>query len=391
MLVSMKRSSTKQSLISVVTFAILISALLGCTAEQNQGESETIEEATPTPGTITETQNEIAQPFRGELTIYSTEPVFQNGLDRTWDQAIVDVGAVVYHGGLFHLFYNGTQHYTLNRGGSYDVAFQRSSVGYAVSANGYHWYRMQEAPILTLENAEMSIFNARVSSVLVLEDDTWVMYLYSQNNDVGFPPGSILRASAPAPEGPWNFDGVPVLEPGGTGTWDGYAVRFPDVSRADDGFVMYYVGFSDRIGFGRGLMMMGIAISSDGISWTKYDDPTTEDGTYRESDPIFSLDAAPWGQNALRIQRVWQTSDGWEMIYSAAPDYFASPLFGYATSADGINWSFGSDAPIWTPENIRGVTALGFADMLYHDGEYYFYFNATKDNFSSDVYLAIAE
>jgi predicted GH43/DUF377 family glycosyl hydrolase len=383
--------SKKQLLLRTVFLLLLLPALMGCSTAPNQDEPESTEEVSTDEETTVKAENRIAQPFSGELTTYSTEPVFQNGLDRTWDQAIVDVGAVVYHGGLFHLFYNGTQNYTMNRGGSYDVAFQRSSVGYAVSANGYDWYRMGDSPILTLENTEMSIFNARVSSAVVLDDGTWVMYLYAQNNDFGFPPGSILRASAPAPEGPWHFDDVPVLEPGGAGTWDGYAVRFPDVSQVDDGFVMYYVGLSDRIGFGRGLVMMGVATSSDGISWTKHDDPTTEDGTYRESDPIFSLDAAPWGRSSFRIQRVWQTSAGWEMIYSAASDYFASPLFGYATSADGINWSFGSDAPIWTPENIRGVTALGFAEILYYNGEYYFYFNATKDNFSGDVYLAIAE
>ena len=79
------------------------------------------------------------------------------------------------------------------------------------------------------------------------------------------------------------------------------------------------------------------------------------------------------------------------MTYSAASNYFASPLTGYATSPDGMEWSFFGDAPILTPDNIRGVTALGFADVLYHDGKYYFYFNATKDDFSGDVYLATSE
>ena len=379
----------KISFTSLIISLVFIFVLAGCATSQ-QGKPAAERAESSAPGVFSEGENESVSPFEGALTIYSSDPVFQRGLERTWDQAIVDLGAVLYHDGLFHLFYNGTEYYTIDRGGSYNTTFQPSLVGYAVSANGYDWYRMADAPILIVEGMEVPTFNARVSSVVVGDDGTWMMYLYSQSNDARFPPGAILLATASAPEGPWTLKTKPVLSPGGKGTWDDFAVHFPDILKTDDGYLMYYIGIKDT-GFGSAELMMGMATSNDGFSWTKYDDPTTSEGDFRESDPVFILDTELWGGTSFRPLRVLQDGNGWEMLYSASNNFFSPPQFGHARSVDGIEWLPVGDIPILTDESLDGAKALGFADMLYHDGTYYLYFNATKDDATGNIYLATSE
>ncbi len=80
-----------------------------------------------------------------------------------------------------------------------------------------------------------------------------------------------------------------------------------------------------------------------------------------------------------------------QTLYAATNDYFGPPQIGRAKSIDGIAWQPVGNSPILTEENLDGSRALGFADMLYHDGTYYLYFNATKDDATGDIYLAISE
>jgi len=65
----------------------------------------------------------------------------------------------------------------------------------------------------------------------------------------------------------------PVLVPSAKG-WDSYSVRRPDVVRVADGYRMYYLGI------GQAGSMVGMASSSDGIHWTRYNDPDTADPLY---------------------------------------------------------------------------------------------------------------
>ncbi|MEN8171617.1 MAG: hypothetical protein ABFS03_01920 [Chloroflexota bacterium] len=386
----------KRWISSLIISAIWVSFISSCITPQSTGNINNLAGSIlPTkPANKSPSSNEediTPSSFSGLLTIYSSEPVFHHGQDRTWEQAIVDPGAMLYHDGTFHLFYNGSQHYTPPRGGTYDVANHVSSVGYAVSADGYRWYRMSETPIFSINNINQPIYNARVSCAIVMDDGTWVMYFYTQNNDSFQPAGSIYRATAQSPIGPWHFDSTPVLSPGTNGTWDSYAVRYPDVIGTDDGYIMYYTGIYDGPSLGPNSSSIGMATSIDGISWTKKDDPSTSAGLFVESDPVFRAGTAAWAQSTFRNHRIWQTPEGWFMIYAASSGYLQPRSYGVATSQDGITWHHFEDNPIFTPNSLHNATALGASDILYHNGKYYFYFNASKDEFTGDIYLAISE
>ncbi|MBE9524234.1 MAG: hypothetical protein IMY76_03990 [Chloroflexi bacterium] len=374
---------------------LLIVFLFACTTKQifdNNNDTEVVSKNQPSHTHIPDLGQDVLPPsFNGLLELYSNEPVFQRGLDRTWDQAIVDPGVILSHNGIFHVFYNGIQHYSPLRGGTYDSTLQKCSVGYAVSTDGYDWYRMTDSPIITLDDIGYETYNARVSSVVLTDDGTWVMYIYTQSNDSIHPPGVILRATADNPAGPWIFDDFPILSPGSNGTWDSYALRFPDVIRTDDGYSMYYTGYFSGTSQGSTNALMGLATSRDGVTWSKWDNPITDDDLFRESDPVFGPGDADWGRRSLKTYRVWQTTDGWNMIFALSLNYFGTSSFGYASSSDGTTWHHFEGNPVFSSQDLRNATSVGCSDIIYINGKYYFYFNASKDEFTGDIYLAISE
>lgn len=329
-------------------------------------------EAIPAPA-----QELVAEPFSGELTLYSDEPVFQRGLPGTWDAASAKPGAVVFHDGLFHMFYNGRD------------TSSSTKIGYAISLDGYTWNRMTEAPVLAADDVNYAYRHVFCSSVLAKDDGTWVMYFSTLHESMGEPAGAVGRATAREPTGPWTPNDIPVLQPGRLDTWDAPLIGQPDVLKKDDGYVMYYTGWHYREG--QWSAWIGMATSPDGITWTKHDDPTTTEDLLRDSDAVLGIGVSDWEAAKVTNPRVWRMSDVWGMIYSGASSLEGVDSVGYATSSDGVEWSCFEGNPVLMPENIQGVVSIGSAELLYHDGKYLLYFSATKDGQTWDVYLATSE
>ena len=106
---------------------------------------------------------------------------------------------------------------------------------------------------------------------------------------------------------------------------------------------MYYSG----IDLFTGPLMIGLATSSDGINWTKFDDPATTSDLYAESDPV--LKPAPfssqWDSLGVWYSHVRTTATGWEMYYTGTSP--GTDSLGYASSLDGVTWSKDVDNPIF--------------------------------------------
>ena len=131
----------------------------------------------------------------------------------------------------------------------------------------------------------------------------------------------------------------PILNPGSPGEWDESFVSPNAVLATDSGYLMYYSGGNgypfppDKHG------MVGLAFSSDGITWTKYDDPKTTNPPYAESDPVISLGTAGTYDSGLAWEcDVLKTDTGFEMFYTGDPDSWSGEKICYATSEDGIHW-----------------------------------------------------
>ena len=187
---------------------------------------------------------------------------------------------------------------------------ESGGIGYAISTNAIDWYRVADAPLFTWEETVGADLWLRVSSVLIDEDGIWTLYLTSAPRGISEEVPTILRATASSPNGPWEFDEIPLLEAGGSGAWDHYGVQIPTVIKLEDGYRMYYL--NQRLDNRRGLSGIGMATSADGLSWTKYNDPNTDD-EFEESDVIFTLGEGSMGFQEIQSFSVWQDETGFDV------------------------------------------------------------------------------
>lgn len=297
-------------------------------------------------------QEDFETPFQ----LHSDDPVVTHGRGRDWDNPYTDPGAVVYHDGQFHMFRNGFRGWVAS-----------VQIGYLTSPDGLTWTEMSEEPVLTTDEVPFAGEAALASSAVVLDDGTWVLYFYTwQESNGAKSPGVIGRATAENPLGPWTVDPEPVLTPGGEGSWDSFQVSAPKVIRTEEGFRMYYAGNSEGLFDNK----IGLAVSEDGITWEKYDDPVFREGSV-----------------AVSQANVFQTPEGWVMLYRYVPPDRQMAI-GYALSDDGISWQSGE--PVWQRDTIPRSNGFWFVDAVYHDGTYYLYIEGGRGG-GTDIYVATYE
>ncbi len=292
-----------------------------------------------------------------------------------------DTGAVVYHEGRFHIFYNC----------QYDWPPSAVNIAYAVSEDGLAWQQVRVDSIIAEDDIPYPVHSILVSTVLVVEDGTWVLYFSAWANGLDYiPPSLIGRATAPAPEGPWTVDPEPVLEPSPTG-WDSASVQRPDVIRVGDMYYLYYTGT------GPAGTMIGMAASSDGIHWTRYDDPATTDSLYAEGDPLFTLEQNGSQASELRYPRVLNTPDGWLLFYwTDNPDWATKSTFyppnGFihlATSPDGVHWVKIQQEPVFAPADISSTTSAIYTPSILFIEDVYYMFVEQEYPSGGNIYTRI--
>ncbi len=312
-----------------------------------------------------ETRPSLLQP-------YGENPVVAHGPITEWDGSYTDPGAVLYHDGKFHMFRNGFR--------AWPASVQ---IGYVTSADGYTWVKQGEQPVLTTAEVPYAGIAALASSALVLDDGSWVLYFYTWEQNSFPSSGSIGRATAKAPTGPWTIDPAPVLRPGNAGEWDELQVSTPDVQHTPEGFVMYYSGANKA-----GIQMIGRATSSNGIDWVKYNNPSTA-APFAESDAVFKPDQPKaWDAAFVHQPRVAHTPEGWVMLYRGVPEQRSNKMaLGVAISADGIDWGRVSGAPVLTRKALAKADAFWFTSMVYRDGTYFLFWEVEMRR-QTNIHLA---
>lgn len=276
----------------------------------------------------------------------------------------INPGAVMFHEDKFHMFFN-----------SFTSWPGLIKVGYMTSSDGYHWQMAQDEPVLTTDQIPYGDGEADVSSVIVMQDGSWVLYFHTIDG------GEIGRATATSPLGPWAVDSEPVLSPGAAGAWDELGLGWPSVVKDGNELRMYY-GVKTKDGFA-----ISFAFSSDGIHWTKYNNPDTTEELFAESDPVF-VHGEEWESNRVDRPRVVKSADGWVMIYQGSASVETR---GLAISNDGIHWEKYESNPIFSKDVFPIPRAKTWdTNLLHHDGTYYYFMEiGTFDG--TDLYLTTHE
>ncbi len=356
----------RKNMLWLVGLAMFLTA---CTAAATPRPIAATSTATMLPSTPTLSITSTPVPF---FSVYGDAPVVSKGQGGAWDDRYTDPGAVLYYDGMFHMFRNGFRGFPAE-----------SQVGYVTSPDGYNWTKQGDEPVFKTSDVAYAKVAMYASSALVEEDGTWVLYFYTWDSKANPSSSVIGRATAPNPTGPWVADAEPVLTLGAKGEWDEQQVLAPHVLKTDSGYVMYYSG-TDKSGTQR----IGMATSSDGITWTKYNDESTAEKPFVESDPVFQpAGSGAWDAGWVHQPRVFQTPDDWVMIYrGVGPARGSSMMLGVATSKDGIHWERYAGNPVFKPSDIKGAGQFWFTNAVLKDNVYYVFVEGAVGQ-ATQIYL----
>jgi hypothetical protein len=309
----------------------------------------------PTPTPIPALSTKPGFNFRNQGGIVL--PLGRNG---SWDDANIFQPHVFVQDGTWHMFYVGFGNSNQTDG----------AIGYATSSDGVSWVKNAGNPVL--EGTET--YRNLVAPAVVFDGTQWLMYVNGGDNGTIIGP-AILRATAPSPEGPWAISETPVMEQLTLRQWDRKSQPMSLFNTAE-GLRMYYMGIG-----GVGLIT-GMATATDGINWSRYNNPATDD-RYGLSDPVITVGGSgEWDSAAAGSLEVMQTETGWEMFYvGTTTDPFAVTVnsvltkkvvgFGFAASEDGISWEKHPDNPVI--EILENCFTL--LSTVKQDDTYYIYYD----------------
>ena len=234
------------------------------------------------------------------------------------DVRILHPSTVEFDGNIY-LFYAGYD------GAKYQIGVATEAVS-GFTGTGFTKYGSN--PILTYGTVGQWDADS-VAEPFVIYDATaglWKMWYSSVGDE-----WEIGYATAPAATGPWTkYAGNPILSH--EETWEGSAVGLQSILRENaTTYKMLYTGWGDG--------KIGLATSSDGISWTKY-----------ASNPVLSPSGSGWMEKWVITPRTFIKRGSRYYIYFVGKVLDTPDIsrIGYAYSDDLITWTVPATNPLLT-------------------------------------------
>jgi predicted GH43/DUF377 family glycosyl hydrolase len=173
----------------------------------------------------------------------------------------------------------------------------------------------------------------------------------------------------------WTKDTLnnPVFGPGPTSDWDGYSI-YPSSILFDGTKYHIWYGGHDSV-----YCRIGYAISNDGITWTKYDDPATTNPPFSQSDTVMDVGAAgSWDSRWIFAPKVHYDGNTYHMWYSGFNG--TNVRIGYATSPNGTTWTKYSGNPVFNlgTSGSWDDSHISSPSIIYDGGIYHMWYEGGK-------------
>jgi hypothetical protein len=267
----------------------------------------------------------IAQPvinFAG----FTNNPILQPSAGQ-WDADAVFTPKVILYDNTIIMFYNG----------SVDAFNQPISIGYATSEDGFSFDKeIINSPILEGDGTGFDAWSVSLGAVYN-NDGQWLLFYAGKSSASTAMENAIGRATATDLNGPWTRLEDPILEVGSETEWDSHFIYPQSIILVENEYYLYYWAGNAYPG---GTWYLGLATSTNGIDWTKYDDPATTDPPFSESDPILGPSInGQFDQSSIVGCSVNKKDIGYEMFFGGWNESIAECSIGYATSLDGVAWA----------------------------------------------------
>ncbi|MBW1716686.1 MAG: hypothetical protein JRJ77_12825 [Deltaproteobacteria bacterium] len=255
----------------------------------------------------------------------ANNPVLEPGGSGAWDEDI-DRPAVIKDSSTYKMWYSG-----LNSSGT-----TKYKIGYAESSNGTGWTKDAGNPVLSPSTTPADWDSAHVSHCWVIKDGSTYKMWYTGTDNADEEADCQIGYATSTDGITWTKDvGNPVLLKGAADDWDADYAGWPTVIIDAGTYKMWYVGWNET-GHDESI---GYATSTDGITWTKYDDPSTTSNPYANSDPVIKLGhPGSWDDESIGDPTVVKEDSIYRIWIFGQGDPGPAERIGYAYSLDGINW-----------------------------------------------------
>ncbi len=236
-----------------------------------------------------------------------TAAVLEPGNEGDWDSVRLGYPSVLYHGGVYHMWYHGNEN------------SNKILIGHATSSDGITWEKDPANPVLRLgEPGSWEQSAVHAPAVLYDQEDGIYKMWYS-----GYDGTNIRIGYATSPDGSaWTKYETYVLDVGvPSAEWDGKRVVFCRVLKIDGVYHLWYSGDGIENTF---TYEIGYAYSTDGIVWTRDED-----------NPVFSFnssDPTAFDYYMVYAGDVIPMNGVYAMFYSGAPALSGPMAIGIAVN-----------------------------------------------------------